>query len=264
MTTPSTLFPAISDEQLTAIVTAEVTSPGAGEFFRRVWSTPMETYLNRLRAIEFEGLGRVLDAGCGFGQWLPALAALNGDVTGIEYDGERVRAARRAMALTGCAVSVDQGSIESLPYPDGSFDAVFSYSVVLCTDYRRSLGEFARVLKPGGKLYFNTNGLGWYLHNLIDGHNSTAAFSSRQMSVDAIRNTITYLSSGRNEPGKCLIMPRELTEAAVEAAGLRTLAIAGEGCINPRGLPGFRPFFPGEHYGMDSVYELLCLKPGLE
>jgi hypothetical protein len=40
------------------------------EFFGRVWSQDLTVYENRLRAIDFEGKDRVLDAGFGMGQWL--------------------------------------------------------------------------------------------------------------------------------------------------------------------------------------------------
>lgn len=248
-------------EELQRIAEEEGATQGAREFFGRVWSTPQETYRRRLEAIGFTGCARVLDAGCGFGQWLPALAALNGSVTGIEFDPVRVAAARRALALTGChGVEVQQGVVEELPFADGSFDAVFSYSVVLCTNYPRTFREFARVLKPGGRLYFNTNGIGWYLHNLVDGHHSTPGFSSFDMAVDAIRNTIAFLSTGRNVPGQCIIMPRELTERAVAEAGLRILHTAAEGCINLTGVPDVKPFFAAEYYGLESIYEMICTK----
>jgi len=247
--------------RLKVIARDEGAPEGAVEFFQRVWSTPQETYRRRLEAIGFTGCARVLDAGCGFGQWLPSLAALNGSVTGIEYDGVRVASARRALTLTGCdGVEVQQGVVEEMPYEDESFDAVFSYSVVLCTNYPRTLREFHRVLKPGGRLYFNTNGLGWYLHNLVDGHNSTPGFSSFQMAVEAMQNTIKFLSTGRNIPGQCLIMPRELTERAVAEAGLKILNVAAEGCINLTGVPDVKPFFAAEYYGLESIYEMLCEK----
>jgi ubiquinone/menaquinone biosynthesis C-methylase UbiE len=67
------------------------------------------------------------------------------------------RAMRRRLAanLTRAAVPVQIGdaAAESLPYPDGSFDAVV-FTLVLCTvvDPGRALAEARRVVKPGGRL----------------------------------------------------------------------------------------------------------------
>lgn len=52
-------------------------------------------------------------------------------------------------------VELDGSSIEALPFPDGSFDAVVS-TLVLCSvpDLAASLAEVHRVLKPGGRFVF--------------------------------------------------------------------------------------------------------------
>src|SRR5207249_6711989 len=59
----------------------------------------------------------------------------------------------------------------------GAFDGVFCFGVIFTTsDWRRALGEMTRVLAPGGLLYANENGIGYYKHaftqqpNKRDGH----------------------------------------------------------------------------------------------
>ena len=61
---------------------------------------------------------------------------------------KEARAANRSVDLV-------QGVAESLPFPDGSIDAVLS-TLVLCSVGRMEqvLGEVLRILKPGGKFLF--------------------------------------------------------------------------------------------------------------
>jgi SAM-dependent methyltransferase len=106
--------------------------------------------------------GRVLDAGCGTGGFLSVLRSRRPDLNpfGIEWDAT---AARRARDKSGAAVT--QGSINALPFADGSFDAVLSADV-LChaaVDPAVALPELKRVLRPGGRLIINMPAYQWLL-----------------------------------------------------------------------------------------------------
>jgi SAM-dependent methyltransferase len=54
-------------------------------------------------------------------------------------------------------VAVAQGDVHALPFAAGSFDALFSLSVLQYGDAPTVLRECARVLKPGGKAVFIEN-----------------------------------------------------------------------------------------------------------
>ena len=103
-----------------------------------------------------------------------------------------------------------QGRHRSLPFNDETFDGIFSYSVVYLTDWRKSLAEFARCLKPDGLLYVNTNGLGWYLLDFVEDRQSVEGYSSKVMARDALANTIRYYSENRREEGHCIVMPSDI------------------------------------------------------
>lgn len=99
----------------------------------------------------------VLDLGCGAG--FDCLAAAievgrSGRVVGLDMTPEMVRLARRHAADAAVPnVTILQGEIESLPFPDASFDVVISNCVInLCADKERILAEAHRVLKPNGRL----------------------------------------------------------------------------------------------------------------
>lgn len=99
--------------------------------------------------------GRVLDLGCGTGATFPYLCNRGLELDAVDPDPHmRSRAAKRAAELD-CAISIEDGAAESLPYPDGTFDAVV-VSLVLCSvsDVEASVEEIARVLKQGGECRF--------------------------------------------------------------------------------------------------------------
>jgi demethylmenaquinone methyltransferase / 2-methoxy-6-polyprenyl-1,4-benzoquinol methylase len=92
---------------------------------------------------------RVLDACCGTGDLAIAALSASGRVTGLDFSDRMLdRAARKSDA-----VEWRWGDALDLPFPDGSFDAVtVGFGVRNLEDLGRGLGEFRRVLRPGGRL----------------------------------------------------------------------------------------------------------------
>jgi SAM-dependent methyltransferase len=91
---------------------------------------------------------RLLDAGCGTGFNLVALAGL-GRTFGLDLSAEALRFCRER------GVRAVRGSLLRLPFPDASFDLVTSFDVVYhdwVPDDRAAVAEMARVLRPGGAL----------------------------------------------------------------------------------------------------------------
>ncbi|MEO5374467.1 MAG: class I SAM-dependent methyltransferase [Alphaproteobacteria bacterium] len=97
----------------------------------------------------------VLEIGCGAGGHSVLFARRGAVMTSVDITPERVAATGRKFALLeglidpGCrAMSADA---ENLPFPDGSFDIVYSNGVLHHThDTGRAIAEVYRVLKPGG------------------------------------------------------------------------------------------------------------------
>lgn len=99
---------------------------------------------------------RILDVASGRGDGALVLAARFGcEVVGVDYGRRNVEAATNEASVRGLAgrVAFCCSDAERLPFADGTFDAVIC-ECSLCTfpDKRAAADEFARVLKPGGRV----------------------------------------------------------------------------------------------------------------
>jgi SAM-dependent methyltransferase len=230
-------------------------------FLERVGSDGLDRYRRRLAAIGFTGLGDVLDAGAGFGQWSMALAETSRRVTAIDHSGDRVAAAR-VLARAYSNIGFDVGSVAALPYADRSFDAVFSYSVIYYTDVRRTVGEFARVLRPGGRLYICSNGPGWYLHNIVSNPNASRDFSPRAYGVRTFCKTVRYRALGTPPAaGGSVVTGIAYLGRLLARSGIEVIGAGPEGSLrlSPSSPPPV-PFFRGRYLGLECVSEWLGVR----
>lgn len=117
-------------------------------------------------ALALSGHEQVLDAGCGRGLALIACAKklTTGKAVGIDLwaakdqSNNNPQATLANAAAEGVAnvVEVKTGDITKLPFPDASFDAIISMTVIHNIPSRQArdeaLRELVRVLKPGGRM----------------------------------------------------------------------------------------------------------------
>src|SRR5262252_6733191 len=101
---------------------------------------------------------RVLDIGCGTGDLVTLIKRLHSDVdvAGLDPDPKALARARRKAERAAVTIQLDQGFSDELPYPDASFDRVFSSFMLhhlQAGEKEKTLREVQRVLKPGGSLH---------------------------------------------------------------------------------------------------------------
>lgn len=129
-------------------------------FFARVYSR-ISPVAERLGTAEHRDRllarlsGRVIEIGCGnglnFAHYPPGVT----EVIALEPEPFLRKAAELATSNSSIPIRIIEGSAESLPFPDASFDAAV-ISLVLCSinDPSLALAEIHRVLRPGGELRF--------------------------------------------------------------------------------------------------------------
>lgn len=112
-----------------------------------------DAFLRRYFPMDVTGLD-ILDLGCGFGgrtvRWKEMGAR---SVTGLEIGDRMAKEAAEFASSRNVEGNFLVGVGEHLPFPDDSFDAVFSYDVFEHVQHLPSvLSECFRVLRPGGSL----------------------------------------------------------------------------------------------------------------
>lgn len=102
--------------------------------------------------------GRVLEVGCGRGVGVQIILERFGaaSVEAMDLDPKMVeRARRRLAAYDSSRVVLSVGNVTSIKAADATFDAVFDFGAIhLEPDWRRGIAEVRRVLKPGGRFFF--------------------------------------------------------------------------------------------------------------
>jgi len=105
------------------------------------------------------GPGRLLDAGCGKGRFLRALAGSRAEITGSDPVMEFLKDNKDGRPRV-CAEASRQ------PFRDGAFAAVICVEVLEHVEDREAaLAEFYRLLSPGGRLIIIDKNLLSFYHN---------------------------------------------------------------------------------------------------
>jgi SAM-dependent methyltransferase len=99
-----------------------------------------------------------LDVGCGNGVGMQVILARFGVATvdGLDIDPSQLSHARRRLrGLPSDRMRLIEADATRIPAADDSYDVVFDFGLLHhIIDWRRTVAEIVRVLRPGGRFYF--------------------------------------------------------------------------------------------------------------
>ncbi len=113
-----------------------------------------------VRQASLRGGEHVLDVACGTGDLTERFAradATPGRIVGLDYTRRMLTVARqkrrRLPREIAARIEYVQGDAQQLPFEDASFDVVsIAFGIRNVQEPARAVGEFRRVLRPGGRL----------------------------------------------------------------------------------------------------------------
>lgn len=133
-------------------------------------------------------IGRCVDIGCGEGRLIRLVRELGGESVGVEPFHEMAEYARQKTP----GAEIVEAFAEELPFEDNSFDTLLCCLVLLdVPDYRAAIREFARVLKPGGRIIVAN------LHPIITNSFANWTRDERGRALSYPVESYTFESGGR-------------------------------------------------------------------
>jgi ubiquinone/menaquinone biosynthesis C-methylase UbiE len=144
---------------------------------------------------------KVLDVGCGSGRWIKYVANKVQFVEGIDPSNAVFTAAKFLHPNTN--IRITHSSIDTLPFPDSSFDFVYSLGVLHhIPETKKAMQKCVEKLKPGGAflvyLYYSLDNRGFlfklifHLSNLIRFFVSKLPSKVKMISCDFLAIVLYY------------------------------------------------------------------------
>jgi len=110
---------------------------------------------------DFEGK-KVLDVGCGTGNNMAFFGMLGLELFATEVTDELCSITRKKVGELGLSLNIRTGFNRQIPFESDYFDYLVSWNVIHYEnnekDMCNAIAEYARVMKPGGRLFLSTTG----------------------------------------------------------------------------------------------------------
>lgn len=106
-----------------------------------------------LHPLKINSQTRVIDIGCGTGQTAAYLQkTFQCQVTALDRNALMIEKAKERFRKEKLDIELIEGDAECLPLSNDEFDLILAESVTIFTDLKKSIPEYARILRPGGVL----------------------------------------------------------------------------------------------------------------
>lgn len=171
---------------------------------KALMNNPVRALVQRLHeAALMERLGgrvegaRVLEIGCGRGVGTEIIFERFGarEVHAFDVDSDMIAQARRRLSgYPANRLTLFVGDAAAMKADDASYDAVFDFGIIHHVPaWQRAVAEVARVLKPGGRFFFEEvtkRALDRWLYRTFLEHPKTNRFSAEEFITELERHGI--------------------------------------------------------------------------
>ena len=126
--------------------------------------------MERLKKYGFTNKKKVIDVGCGVGQWTTALASLNEFVVGIDPNSTRLFIANHiaeSQKMRNIRY-VNQSTNQIDQIDEQKYDCIFCFGVFMFTDKKSTLKKFYEITDGKSIIFINFNNFGWWLKLIIE------------------------------------------------------------------------------------------------
>jgi len=143
--------------------------PGTADFFRAVEEHRyrLEPHIREMAPFDQATGKRVLEIGCGLGTDGAQFVKAGAEYVGMDLSPVSAHLAKINLQLQNLPAIWLVSDAESLPFPNDSFDLVYSYGVLHHTpDLPAAVAEIHRILRPGGRaivMVYHKASINYYL-----------------------------------------------------------------------------------------------------
>jgi ubiquinone/menaquinone biosynthesis C-methylase UbiE len=160
---------------------------------------------------------RLLEIGCGAGRMTRHLAAMFGEVVGVDVSGQMIHQARERLAEIGNVQLYETSGVDFPMLADESFDLILSayvfQHVPSAAVIRSNLDDAWRTLKPGGVFRFQTNAITAFHFDELEKDTWTGAdFPEAELRRFAIEKNAQLISLVGAETQYCWTTLRKRTQ----------------------------------------------------
>ena len=151
---------------------------------------------------------KILDVGCGTGNFSIKLAGMGCSVTGVDISNEMLNIARKKASGMNFDIEFINVDLNNLPFEDDTFDAVISMTAFeFVEDAQKALNELLRVVKKDGRVLIGTiaGGSSWSELYLSEPFRENSVFKyAKFRTIDEIRQ---WNKEKLENSGECLFVP---------------------------------------------------------